>query len=114
MDSKIYNGDFAIGENGLTETVDGAEELLQRARIRLSAVRGGFVHDPTLGSRLNRLECAPPKAMEEAAMMYVREALADMPQVEPLCVKIETDDGGQPRGVRVGLRLKKEAVQIDI
>lgn len=111
MDTRLYNGDFVTGENGLPETVEGADELLQRAQLRLNAVKGAFVHDPGLGSRLHGLEPAPTKAMEAAALMYAREALADMPQAEPLSVKLETDENGQPCGVAVSLKLLKEAAE---
>lgn len=101
----MYNGDFVIGENGLPETVEGEDELRQRAEIRLCAVKGAFVHDVRLGSRLHRLSLASPEAMEQAAMMYAREALADMPQVEPFCVKLCEDENGVVTGVAVSLKI---------
>ena len=62
MDTRLCDGDFAKGENGLPETVEGMEELLQRAQIRLCIPKGAFVHDPSLGSRLAQLQPAPAEA----------------------------------------------------
>ena len=40
MDTRVENGGFVLGPNGLPETVEGLEELLQYARLRLTLRRG--------------------------------------------------------------------------
>lgn len=108
MDTRLCNGDFAKGENGLPEKIEGVEELLQQAQIRLCIPKGAFVHDPSLGSRLPQLQPAPAEAMEKAALMYAREALADMPQAEALGVQVETGENGWPAHVSVELKISRE------
>ena len=40
MDVKVENGGYVLGPTGLPETVEGLEELLQYARLRLTLRRG--------------------------------------------------------------------------
>lgn len=77
MDIKVENGAQAMGPNGLPLEVSGLEELLQRARFRLTIPLGGFSYDRGLGSRLHELN--PGEAHgEERALAYANEALREM------------------------------------
>lgn len=83
MDLAVSDGDFVLDENGRPVSIQGAEELFQRARIRLRVPLGAFSCDPKLGSRLFTLK-GQAGASEEKALSLAREALAAMPQVEVL------------------------------
>lgn len=80
MTSKFQNGDLVIGSRGVPATVDGAEELLQQARIRLQAHRGRFSLDPELGSSLYQLDLS--RADLQTVEARIREALAPLPEIE--------------------------------
>ena len=56
MDTALINGDFKVSSNGRPEQIDGTQELLQRAAIRLNVPLGSFVYDAQLGSRLHSLK----------------------------------------------------------
>lgn len=80
MDTAISGGDFALGANGRPKTAEGAEELFQRATIRLTVPLGAFPCNPALGSRLHALTADTPLAGEKAFSM-AREALRSLPQL---------------------------------
>lgn len=79
---KIRNGDYLCRGDRL-ETVDGTESLLQRVLFKLTARRGMFPFQETLGSRLWQLSRIAPSRRQAAAAQYVAEALRD----EPLTVE---------------------------
>ena len=112
MDLELSGGDFAADENGRPKTVTGAEELFQRAAIRLAVPLGSFACNPALGSRLHTLTADTP-LKEEKALSMAQEALRGLPQLsatgaafldgEPAGVKITLNYGGISRDVEVKL-----------
>ena len=82
MDLLLKDGDLVPGTDGLPVPVEGREELLQRALIRLCARRGGFAPYPGLGSRLYRAGAAG----EAELRALCEEALAGLkgPDGRPL------------------------------
>ncbi|WP_283610149.1 GPW/gp25 family protein [Faecalispora anaeroviscerum] len=80
MDIRLDQGDFAVGSNGLPDSVSGKEELLQRALIRLSVPRGSFSYDPELGSRLHTLVLTGTD-LNTRARELTEEALSAMPEL---------------------------------
>lgn len=112
MDLKLSEGDFLTDENGRPKTVTGAEELFQRAKIRLSVPLGSFACNPQLGSRLHTLTADTP-LREEKAISMAQEALRNLPQLtvegavfqegNPSKVIITLNYGGECRNVEVQL-----------
>lgn len=92
MDTAISGGDFELGANGRPRTAEGAEELFQRARIRLTVPLGAFPCDPALGSRLHTLTAETPLAGEKAFSL-AREALRSLPQLSVAGAKFFAGDG---------------------
>lgn len=82
MDTMLQNGDFARGPGGLLRPIQGVLELTQRAMIRLTVRKGAFPLDDTLGSELYRLRDVKKPHWQETALLYAREALSPLPQVE--------------------------------
>lgn len=73
----LRNGDYVPDNKGSFQTVQGAQEVLERILWTLSLRRGGFPLLPGLGSRLHLLPNAPARQREALAKEYVREALRD-------------------------------------
>lgn len=91
MELKIKDGDYVPDGSGGFAVVSGAEELLQRALLKLTARRGAFLFWEDFGSRLWELGRVQPAARKAAAMQYAAEALAG----ESLTVgDVELEDGG--------------------
>lgn len=92
MELKIKDGDYVPDGSGGFATVRGAEELLQRALLKLTARRGSFLFWEDFGSRLWELGRVEPAARRAAAVQYAAEALAG----ETLTVEdVELEDGGE-------------------
>lgn len=87
MDVALKNGDFETGTNGFPVLLDGTEELLQRAAVRLTVPRGTFGYNPGLGSRLWGLDPGAP-GFGEAALFAAQEALLLLPQVRAQSVRL--------------------------
>ena len=81
MDTKLNNGGFVLNRRGLPYAITGAEELAQRAYIRLTVRRGSFPLDPQLGSDLHKLPRGDAQSLSQLAADYVRQALAPLPAV---------------------------------
>jgi phage gp46-like protein len=75
VELKLENGQYVTAGSGIPERVEGTEELLQRARMRLTARRGSFYPDPDYGSRLYQLGALKPSQRSAAAKLYAAEAL---------------------------------------
>ena len=81
MELKLENGRYVPAAVGL-KTVSGAEELMQRVTMKLTAKRGKFFLMPDYGSRLYTLiSGVRPQKREEAVRAYVAEALQGEPVV---------------------------------
>lgn len=77
----ISNGDHALNINGRPYYIDDADEILQRAVIRLGIKKGRFAYDPTLGSELYKLTGPVTESLKKTAYSYVTEALLPIPQI---------------------------------
>jgi len=93
VELKLENGQYVTGRSGAPERVGGTEELLQRARMRLSARRGCFLPDPTYGSRLWQLGALKPSQRREAAKLYAAEALRPETELAVGAVEYVPGDG---------------------
>ena len=113
MDTAIANGDFKTDAKGLPVTVEGAEELLQRAMFRLTVPQGSFLYDGQLGSRLHTLKetYERPAALGETALQMAREALEPMEQVTVQSVQVERTG---PDGLLLGISLLADRQQTEL
>ncbi|WP_050697093.1 hypothetical protein [Anaeromassilibacillus senegalensis] len=112
MDTALENGDFAAGANGFPRQIDGVDELLQRAKIRLRVPLGRFPYQPELGSRLYTLH-AGDDGNDALALTMAQEALKRLPQLrvdkavcsveEPLTVSVALAWSGGESVVEVRL-----------
>lgn len=71
MTNKIVNGDYVIS-GGETEQTEYMDELLQNARILLTASRGNFYPDKNFGSSIKR---TGNRLTQQYALLYARQAL---------------------------------------
>ena len=83
MDHILQDGDFALNASGYPETAAGTRALLQRAELRLRS----FDYDGLLGSRLPAMR----GMNEEWALALAREALAPLPEVQAVAVRVEAE-----------------------
>ena len=91
MDLKLYNGDFVAHWSGRLQTVDGPEEIVQRALVRLTVPNGPFLHDPELGSRLFELSRSTPAKLRENALAAASEALEPIAEAAVTAVDIREE-----------------------
>ena len=91
MDLKVEKGMHTLGPQGLPQQVEGLEELLQNACLRLSLHRGEFPYGRELGSGLHQWEAEGEHAIERA-LALANEALLDLPGVQAENAA-ETEDG---------------------
>ena len=107
MDLLLKDGDLVPGTDGLPVPVEGREELLQRALIRLCARRGGFAPYPGLGSRLYRAGAAGEAELrglgEEAlaGLPLRRTALTVDRQAGGVWLGLTLEDGEEPAETRL-------------
>ena len=106
MDTLLSYGDHATDARGIPIPISGAEEITQRALLRLGIRRGSFEYDRSLGSELYRLSRDTSSATRRAAQSYVQEALIPLPELtvgdvdckidgERMLVSIELSYGGR-------------------
>jgi len=93
--------------------VDGTEELLQRALIRLTVKRGAFALKTGLGAELSALRGVPPGQRVGEALRLAREALAGLPGVEVQGVEV-SEDGGGGLAVRVLLLTAGQPAETEV
>ena len=93
MAMRLVEGDYVPNAWGGFETVSGGDALLQRIFFKLKARRGSFPLLPELGSRLYLLSRERPSGRRAAAEMYVREALADEPDLALTELTVTERDG---------------------
>ena len=87
----LYDSDDLAGED-----IAEDEEKLRRIYIALSAHRGGFIFDRTLGSDVYRFTAENNGQLEAA----VREALSEIPEAE--CSRIIKIQGSLYAVIRLG------------
>ena len=110
-DTAMGDGGFRPAANGRPFRVGGAEEMLQRAAIRLTVPLGGFCYDASLGSRLHTLTGNEPDTAA-AALPLARDALRALPGAEAIgvsydaasrAVTVAVEYGGEQRKIEVRL-----------
>lgn len=110
MEIELSDGRIARNGLGLPKTLSGSGALLQRARTRISAVRGAFPYLRTLGSRIPGMDTANGHAAEQA-LGFAREALFGLPGVEAagaqvdgetVTVYAQTTSDGEKIAVEIG------------
>jgi hypothetical protein len=114
VDTLLLNGDHAADARGIPMLISGAEELLQRALLRLGIRRGSFGHDPRLGSELFRVAQDTSAATQRAAQSYVQEALIPIPQIEVGDVELLHEDGEDTIIIRVPLTCDDETYLLEL
>ena len=111
MELKLQNGRYPLSAAGVPETVRGAEELLQRARMRLTARRGAFWPDPDYGSRLYTLSQMKPSQRAAAAKLFAAEALSGEPAVRVADTALFPDGDG---GLSVAVTLEADGLTANL
>ncbi len=114
MDTKLNNGGFVLNSRGLPYAVLDAEELAQRAYIRLAVRRGSFALDPQLGSDLHRLPRGTAEALAPLAADYVRQALAPLPAVTVQEVGCRYDSAADAITATVTLRIDRQLYEMEV
>ncbi|MGX8711531.1 MAG: histidine kinase [bacterium] len=109
MDTALIEGDFLPGSNGRPKQIGGARELLQRAAVRLTVPLGGFVYDPSLGSRLYELKPGG-SGLNEKALALAQEALRALPQV----TVERAECSGDPPAAVITLSCGGEKAEIEV
>lgn len=114
MDTRLENGDFVRNHLGMPLVVTGAQELLQRALIRLCVRKGSFALDPALGSRLHTLRGESREHRQEAARLLAQEALLPMPEVTVEGAAVEVAPDGESAWVKVALSAEQVKKEVSI
>ena len=109
----LRDGDYVPDEMGGLRTVEGADEVLQRALFQLQARRGSFSFLPELGSRLYLLPREKPGAWEALARQYAVEALRDETELEVTGVTAAPAGTGALE-VQVSLSWKGEPLAVSL
>lgn len=110
MDTALKDGDFKRSSNGRPEQIDGTQELLQRAAIRLNIPLGSFIYDAQLGSRLHSLKSGDDE-LNAKALAMAQEALKPLPQ---LTVESAACSVGDPMTVTVQLSYSGGNAEIEV
>ena len=87
MELLLQHGDHSRNGQGFLQEVDGAQQLVQRAMVRLTVPKGKFVLNPQLGSLLHTLGRTAPAQREQLALEYAQEALLEMPEVRVVAAR---------------------------
>lgn len=110
-DTAIADGDFAPAANGRPYRVDGAEEMFQRAAVRLTVPAGSFRYNASLGSRLGTLTGKEPDP-NAAALSLAQEALRGIPGITALGA--EYDAGARAVQVTVGYGVAQKKIEVKL
>lgn len=113
MELKLQDGRYVFDRSGALQTVEGREELLQRALMRLAARRGSFLPDPEYGSRLYLLGRLKPAQRAAAAKLYAAEALKPETALSVGAVEYVPLEGGSA-AVNVELLLDSGAAKLSV
>ena len=101
MELLLQHGDHSRNGQGFLQEVDGAQQLVQRAMVRLTVPKGKFVLNPQLGSLLHTLGRTAPLEMPEVRVVAAR--CKQGTQADELLVKFELEctlaDGQLARSV---------------
>jgi hypothetical protein len=110
MDTAINGGDLAMAANGRPYSVEGLDEIFQRAAIRLTVPAGSFCYDASLGSRLGTLTGKEPDP-DATALSLAQDALRPMPG---MVVKSAEFKAGTPNKVVVELSFNGALKKIEV
>ncbi|HIS69193.1 MAG TPA: histidine kinase [Candidatus Gallacutalibacter stercoravium] len=108
MDVALVQGDIARDERGLPYLLQGDQELLQRAYIRLQGHRGQFVYDRELGSDLYLISAE--NGADQQAIILARQALGGLAQV----TGAQVVQGAQNTEITVQLQIEGRPYQLQI
>ena len=86
MDLKVAQGNHVAGPTGMPETVEGLEEALQNAGLRIALRRGEFPYGRELGSSFWLWDPKGEHSLERAVAL-ANEALLDMPGVRAVSAR---------------------------
>ncbi len=111
MEFRLVGGDYLPDGRGGFVTVSGAEEVLQRALLRLSVRKGAIPFWPQYGSRLHELSQLKPSVRKSEAAGFVSEALLAEPDIQVEDVRVLEDESGRMR-VTVWLTAGVQSAQI--
>lgn len=109
MELKLQQGDYVPDGAGGLWRVDGPEAVGQRVIFKLTARRGQFPFQKTLGSRLWQLGKIPAARRQAAAEQYVAEALSEERELTVERVTLREDPGGLAE-LTVELRYRGETL----
>ncbi|MBR3641715.1 MAG: hypothetical protein IKN53_06795 [Oscillibacter sp.] len=98
----LVNGDYVTAEGGRLVRAEGAQALVARVLMKLTARRGSFPFMADFGSDLWTLGTLPCTAWQSAAEQFAAEALADE---EDLRVESVTVSGGKEGAIALTARL---------
>lgn len=113
MDTALKDGDFYLGTTGKPIAISGIKELLQRVLIRLTVKKGSFIYDKDLGSDLYTLKNTN-KDIKNQAIIMVKEALADMREIEVEDISIKFTDSSENLKLNVLLSINNNKEEVEI
>lgn len=108
MELLLQHGDHSRNEQGFLQQVDGAQQLVQRAMVRLTVPKGKFVLNSQLGSLLHTLGRTAPAQREQLALEYAREALLEMPEMRVVAARCRQGAQADELLVQFGLECTLE------
>ena len=113
MDTALKDGDFYLGTTGKPIAISGIKELLQRVLIRLTVKKGSFIYDKDLGSDLYTLKNTN-KDIKNQALIMVKEALADMREIEVEDISVKFTDSSENLKLNVLLSINNNKEEVEI
>lgn len=115
MDLLLQRGDHVRGHSGAPIIIEGEQELVQRAMLRLTLRRGALPQEPLLGSRLHCLKVQGNRAaLNTQALAAVREALAPIGGLYTREVECAYDTCTQRLCVRVLLAIQEQNYRLEV
>ena len=113
MDTALKDGDFYLGTTGKPIAISGIKELLQRVLIRLTVRKGSFIYNKNLGSNLYTLKNTN-KDIKNQAIIMVKEALADMKEIEVDDISVKLIDNLENLKINVLLSINNNKEEVEI
>lgn len=116
MDTALSNGDFLKNSKGMPVMIDGTNELLQRALIRMTVKKGSFTYDKELGSELYKLKTSYKNddILKEKVLIYIKEALLPMKEVSVVDATLERQSNMENLNITVYLTVVNKPTEIEV
>lgn len=92
MDTLVKDGDFAVDVCGLPHEIRSIDEACQRVVFSLSAVKGTYIYDRSLGADFSPLKDC--EDMNKTARLLCLEALVGQKEISLGDVTAKTDENG--------------------